>query len=93
MGLPPVTSAVFLRAKLFWYNVSVSRNIWDASATPSELKSEWYVCSVATCVLVVSVRFRIVAYLLKFYWFWSVHKFKNFFFMQLSLAPNKYAYN
>jgi hypothetical protein len=35
MGLPPVRSAVLLIAQ---------RNIWDASATPSGIKREWYVC-------------------------------------------------
>jgi hypothetical protein len=35
MNLPPVTSAVCLIAKSFW-------NILDVSATPSGIKSEWY---------------------------------------------------
>jgi hypothetical protein len=43
MGLPPVTSVVFLITKFGKTWVS-RRNIWDTSATPSGIKREWYVC-------------------------------------------------
>jgi hypothetical protein len=41
MGLPPVTSAVFLISNFGKTWVS---NIWDTSTTPSRIKREWYVC-------------------------------------------------
>jgi hypothetical protein len=45
MGLPPVTSVVFLIAKLNFSKTWASRrNIWEASATPSGIKRKWYVC-------------------------------------------------
>jgi hypothetical protein len=42
MGLPPVTSAVFLVASIgkMWVP---RRNISDVSATPLGIKREWYV--------------------------------------------------
>jgi hypothetical protein len=43
MGLPPVTSAVFLIANYFGKTWVSRRNIWDTSATPSGIKGEWYV--------------------------------------------------
>jgi hypothetical protein len=49
MGLPPVTSAVFLIANFgkTWLSL---RNIWDTSATPSGIKREWYVY---VCIYVI----------------------------------------
>jgi hypothetical protein len=44
IGLPPVTSAVFLIASNFGEMCVSRRNIWDVSATPSGMKREWYVC-------------------------------------------------
>jgi hypothetical protein len=55
MGLPSVTSAVFLIANSFWYNVPTfqsRRNIIDVSATPLGLKrSGVYICR--ECIVVV----------------------------------------
>jgi hypothetical protein len=44
MGLPPVTSAVFLIAKQFLQNEGVWEKYPDASATPSGIIHEWYKC-------------------------------------------------
>jgi hypothetical protein len=43
IDLPPVISAVFLRA-YFGKMWASRKNISDASATPSGIKREWYVC-------------------------------------------------
>jgi hypothetical protein len=43
-GLPSVLSAVLLIAKYFGKTWASWRNFWDASATPSGIKHECYVC-------------------------------------------------
>jgi hypothetical protein len=43
MGLPPVTSAVFRKAKSFSQNVGVLEE-YLASPTPSRIKLAWYLC-------------------------------------------------
>jgi hypothetical protein len=42
MGLPLVTSVLFLKAKSFWYNVGVSE-VYLRFVTPSGIKHECYV--------------------------------------------------
>jgi hypothetical protein len=46
MGLPPVTSAVFVLSYHFGKMIAWAswRNIRDVSATSSGIKREWYVC-------------------------------------------------
>jgi hypothetical protein len=50
IGLPPVMSAVFIASN---FGKTWAKNIRDASATPSRIKREWYVCISANTKLKV----------------------------------------